>query len=351
MVVWVKRFGWLIALACLLISGLVACGESSPTAKPAPTVQPTATPSPPPAYFAQVDFNFSDEAEKALRDFIRNGPPFATYATWTEGNKWLLIVKDSSNSQLRQVAGKDARIFPVTYLATALRESPRETFAAYAIPLTRSNPEVRSEGAKAIVQRLFNKAVSSGIMQGVLSFSVGDDLAYVVVPATQPVERVLPLASVGKLEIVAAGEKALPDDSVIATTSSPSLNNLNLPMSTTYTTLADNDNFSSITTNANPNVLPTLQFSIKSSNQLFEYSRNNLNKYIALVLDRRVIMSGQLSTTLRDKAVFSLPRFATAQGRNEINQLVELVNAKPSQLFETKEIVKSPVFAYSGSFK
>ena len=74
-------------------------------------------------------------------------------------------------------------------------------------------------------------------------FTLGDDKIYTILPAAATPEHVLPLSSVGKLEMVGAGSKSLDDGTIIATSASPLLGGLALKDNTTYPTVADNQDF------------------------------------------------------------------------------------------------------------
>ena len=343
------------SLVTLLVAGLVlaACGDSTPTAKPTatPTLAPVVTP--PLAWLAEADFNFADQAEKAERDLVNSRPNFPAYATWTVSNRWYLMVRDSNTDRLIQQAGKDARITPVTYVGEALPKG-RGTTEAYALDLNRTTVDVKAGGAKEAAQILFNRAVrQQGIQDGLLVFTLGSDQIYILMPSSVSAEQALALTSMGKVEIVSAGTKNLAADTIITTSASPSLGTLKLKDTNVYDTLAENSDFASfaagpaIPGSAAPGVL---KFELRSGAKVFDYTRANQGKYAALVFDHQVLSSAVINAAIKDRGQMQVPRWAGSAGQADMQRFIDLMNANPPQIFEAKELDKSPGFVYSGSF-
>jgi hypothetical protein len=338
-----------VTLSLMLALLLAACGESKPLptwppAPPTPKASPSPTPALPAAYFASRDYPFPDDAERALFDFVQKGPPFQNYFTWTEGARWQLVAKENDAAKMRAVVGAEARIFPVTYFLDGLNAGQRGNFGALVIPLNRASLNVQANGAKEIIQQLFGRAQTGGVRQGLLTFAVSDDLAYAIVPGNTPAELVLQLASVGKLEVVSVGDKALAENTIVATSRSPVLSDFKPKEANVYDTLLSNDDFTSIES-GNVNNSPALKFEIKPGTpRLFEYTRSNVGKYTALVFDRVVLSSARISTPVRERAQYVVPRFGGVNGNADMQRLLGMVNGKPSQLFEAKEVFRSTLF-------
>jgi hypothetical protein len=339
----------LLSLGLTVALLLAACGESKPLptwppAPPTPKATPSPTPVPSAAYFASRDYPFADDAERALLDFVQKGPPFQNYFTWTEGNRWQVVAKESDAAKMRGAVGAEARIFPVTYFLDGLNAGQRGNYGALILPLSRASLNVQANGAKEIIQQLYGRAQTGGVRQGLLTFAVSDDLAYAIVPRDTPAELVLQLASVGKLEVVSVGDKALPENTIVTTSKSPVLSDFKPKEANVYDTLLANEDFTSIE-GGNVNNAPALKFEIKPGTpRLFEYTRSNLGKYTALVFDRVVLSSARISTPVRERAQYIVPRFSGANGNADMQRLLGMVGAKPSQLFEAKEVFRSTLF-------
>jgi hypothetical protein len=349
------KLAFLISLMLLGSAWLSACGgESSPTT--GPTVAPTAIPAPAraAAYLAWTDFKFADEAEKAHRSLAVSRPDFPAWASWTESNRWYVLVKDNDSDRLRIKTGKDATITPVSYIAEAQVGGAAGSYQAYIMDLNRETVDIKAGGAKEAARLLFNRAVQqSGINAGLIVFTLGDDKIFTILPATTAPEKVLPLSSVGKLEIVGAGTKSLADGTIVATSNSPLLGGLALKDTTTYQTVADNRDFVSFRGGAAANVAgtnPVLNFELRPSSKIFEYSRANLGKYASLVFDRQVITSGIIGAPLKEKGQMPVPRWAGPGGQADMQRFIDFMNASPPQLFEAKELGTSANFVFNGSF-
>ncbi|HEX2915965.1 MAG TPA: hypothetical protein VH186_34705 [Chloroflexia bacterium] len=346
-----RTFSSLVLLSLLLIALLTACGDDKPTATPAPP--PTALPAPTPAlaYLAVTDFKFSDEAEKAQRDFVTSNPDFPAYASWTESNHWYVIARDNNSDRLKNKAGSDARITPVNYIAETASPSTRDAYTAYSLKLNRSAVDVKAGGAKEAARLLFGRAVNQiGLRSGLLIFCTGDDQINVIVPAALTADQVLALASLGKLELISVGDKSLADGTIVATSDSPALGDLKPANPTTYTTLADNSEIARVQANVSTVQLPALNLELRSGNKVFDYSRANIGKYTALVFDRQVLSSAQIAAAIKDRAQIQVPRWAGASGQADMQRFIDLINANPQQLFEAKEVNKTPNFVFVGSF-
>lgn len=339
-----------LVLASLL---LAACGDSSPTARP--TVGPTATPqaAPPLAYLAEVTFSFADQAEKAQRDLTTAQPGFPAYASWSEGNRWFVLARDSNTDRLRDVAGKDARIFPVTFLAEAQAGlSQVSNYPAYQLILNRTTVDVKAGGIKEAAQLIYGRAVNQlNLRNGLLIFTVADDQIYVLVPASAGPEQVMALASLGKLELVGTGTKNLADGTITLTSTSPALSDLKPKDATTYQTLAANNDFAALrAAGGQEGTRPALSFELRSGAKVFEYSRANIGKFMALVFDRQVISSASIGSAIKDRGEIVVPRWASPGGQADLQRFVELVNANPPQIFEAKEAPRTTSLVVSGSF-
>ncbi len=342
-----QRYALFSSILILIGLLLAACGDSTPTTKP--TAAPTTTPAPPPppAYLSIVDFKFADQAEKAHRELVTSRPNFPAYASWTESNHWYVLVRDSSADRLQERVGKDGRVFPVTYLAEGL--NGRAGTAAYMLVLNRTAVDIKASGIKEAGQLLFGRAAKEGIQGGLLIFTLGNDQIYVLVASGYRPEQVMALASLGKVELVSAGAKSLPDATIVATSANPMLGDLKLKDATVYPTLAENSDFASFGTGGGvSNGL--LRFELRPGSKVYEYSRANPGKYAALVFDRQVIASAQISGPIRDKGALQVPRWAGPSGQADMQRFVDLMNANPPQLFEAKELNKTPGLIYSGSF-
>ncbi len=355
---WARlRFTFLMSTLLLSSGLLAACGGESPTpTATSPTVGPTAIPAPTSAlaYLAWTDFKYADEAEKVHQALTRSRPNFGAWASWTESNRWYLLVKDSNSDRLKARVGKDATITPVTYIAEA-QASGKTTgsFQAYVLNLNRATVDIKAGGAKEAARMLFNRAVQqSSITAGLLVFTLDNDKIYTILPATTPPDKVMPLSSVGKLEMVGAGTKNLDDGTIIATSASPLLGGLALKDPLTYPTVADNHDFVSFKGAATnfSGTSPVLNFELRPNSKIFEYSRANLGKYASLVFDRQVISSGVIGAALKDKGQMPIPRWAGAGGQADMQRFIDFMNSNPPQLFEAKELNTSPDFAFSGSF-
>lgn len=354
---WQRRFisGVLLVVLLFCVLTLAACGsENTPTATVKPTVAPTAIPNPAPvpAYLAWTDFKYADEAEKAEQTLVNSRPDFPAWATWTESNRWYLLVKDENADRLKARAGKEATVTPVSFIAEA-QTSATKSYQAYVLNLDRVSVDIKAGGAKEAARLLFNRAIQqSQITNGLLVFTLGDDRIFALLPATVAPESVLPLSSVGKLEIIGAGTKNLADGAIIATSASPILGGLDLQDTTTYQTVADNHDFVSF--KGNPNNLtgatPVLSFDLRPNSKIFEYSRANLGKYASLVFDRQVISSAVIGQALKDKGQMQVPRWAGTGGQADMQRFLDYMNANPPQLFEAKSLDTSQNFVYSGSF-
>lgn len=350
------KFTFLIGVLLVSAGVLAACGgeNATPTAT-SPTVAPTAIPAPATAlaYLAWTDFKYADEAEKAHQTLASSRPDFGAWASWTVSNRWYLLVRDSSPDRLKARVGKDANMAPVTYIAEAQATGSTGNFQAYVLNLDRQTVDIKAGGAKEAARLLFNRAVQqSGITAGLLVFTLDDDKIYTILPAATTPEKVMPLSSVGKLEMVGAGTKSLDDGTIIATSASPLLGGLALKDPTTYPTVADNHDFVSFkgaATNFSGGS-PVLNFELRPNSKIFEYSRANLGKYVSLVFDRQVISSGVIGAALKDKGQMPVPRWAGASGQADMQRFIDFMNANPPQLFEAKELNTSLNFAFSGSF-
>ncbi len=330
---------------------LAACGDSSPT--PKPTVAPTATasPPPPPAWLAQVDFDFADEAEKAQREFVTSRPDFAAWVGWTENNHWFVLVRDNQPDKLRQKLGRESRLTPVTYLADALSSADTRIISAYSLILSRTSVDVKAGGAKEAARALFNRAVNGlKINGGLLIFTLGDDQLRALVLSTYSPEQILPLASLGKLEVVGAGTENLADNSVVTTSNSPLLGDLKPKNARQYQTVADNNDFGTFGVGASSAVgAASLSFELRPGSRVYDYTRANIGKYLTLVLDRQVVASVPIRAAIRDKGEMQATRWASLSGREDLQNFVTLLNAQPRQLFEAKELVKTNNLVFSGS--
>ncbi len=344
-----------LSLPCLLLITLfllAACGSQPPTATPVPAPTATPAPPPPPAYLAQVDFNFADQAEQADRTLVTSRPDFPAYASWTQSSHWYVLARDSSSDRLRAKVGPDARILPVTYMGDALGGTTA-AFPVYTMILNRASVDVKANGAQETTRLLFNRAI--GQVQnraGILMFTVGEDQIYVVVAASYPAEKVLSLASFGKLEMIDAGTKQLADGAIVATSASPRLGALNLTDKNIYNTVAENSDFSSF--QANPasalGTVGLLNFEVRPGSKIFDFSRDNRGKYTALLFDRQVLTSAQIAQPIKDKGQIEVKRWVGSSGHADMLRFVDLVNANPPQLFEARELNKSGNFVFSGSF-
>ncbi len=339
--------GWFI-----IALGLAACGDSTPTVRPVPA---TATPAPPAplAYLADTEFKFSDEAEKANRTLLNSRPDFPAYASWTQSNHWYLLVRDSSAERLQQRVGKDARILPVTYLGESLNTRGGSS-EAYMLTLNRVTVDVKAAGAKEAGQLLFNRASRQfGLQNGLLVFALGNDQIFVLATTAFSPEKVLGLASVGKVELVSLGDKNLADGTVIATSANPALGNLKLKDTTTYNTLAENSDFSSFAARnqVQGSSLPgILDFQMRTGAKLYDYTRANIGKSIGLVFDRQIVTSARISAAIKDKGEVQVPRWAGPGGQADMQRFIDMMNANPPQLFESKTLYKIPTWGYSGTF-
>lgn len=342
-----------LLLACMVT--LAACGDSTtPTASVSPTAAPTAisATNAPPAYLAWTDFKFADEAEQASQTLVKSRPDFPAWASWTESNRWYVLVKDSNSDRLKAKVGKDATITPVPFVAEA-QASATGSYQTYVLNLNRVSVDIKAGGAKEAAQMLFNRAVQqSQVANGLLVFALGDDQIFALLPAAVAPEKVLPLASVGKLEMVGAGSKNLADGTIVATSASPLLGGLTLKDTTTYQTVADNHDFISFkgSGNALTGAVPVLSFDLRPNSKIFEYSRANLGKYASLVFDHQVISSAVIAAALKDKGQMQVPRWAGAGGQADMQRFIDFMNVSPPQLFEAKTLDTSANFAYSGTF-
>lgn len=349
------RLSFLIVLLLACVATLAACGgEAKPAATAGPTPAPTAIPSPnpAPAYLAWTDFKYADEAEQAALALVKSRPDFPAWASWTESNRWYLLVKDTGPDHLKAKVGKDATINPVPFIAEA-QTGTGGGYQAYVLNLNRVSVDIKAGGAKEAARLLFNRAIQqSQIANGLLVFTLGDDQIFALVPAGVSPERVLPLASVGKLEMVGAGSKSIADGSIVATSASPLLGGLALKDTTTYQTVADNHDFISFKGSSNnlAGTAPVLSFDLRPNSKIFEYSRANLGKYAALVFDHQVISSAIIGAALKDKGQMQVPRWAGANGQADMQNFVDFMNANPPQLFEAKTLDTSANFVFSGSF-
>ncbi|MBN9392057.1 MAG: hypothetical protein J0I20_28730 [Chloroflexi bacterium] len=349
------KISLLLALLLVCMVTLAACGgEATTTATVSPTAAPTAIPAPDsaPAYLAWTDFKYADEAEQASQAVVKSRPDFPAWASWTESNRWYLLVKDSSSDRLKAKVGKDATISPVPFVAEA-QAAAAGSYQAYALNLERVSVDIKAGGAKEAAQMLFNRAIQqSQIASGLLVFALGDDQIFALLPKGVSSEKVLPLASVGKLEMVGAGSKSLDDGTIIATSASPALGGLTLKNMTTYQTVADNHDFISFKGSANnlTGAIPVLSFDLRPNSKIFEYSRANLGKYAALVFDHQVISSAVIAAALKDKGQMQVPRWAGAGGQADMQRFIDFMNANPPQLFEAKTLDTSANFVYSGTF-
>jgi hypothetical protein len=348
------KFALFASLLLLASYGLAACGgENTPTVPP--TVAPTVIPAPAtaPAYLSWTDFTFADEAEKAQQALAGSRPNFAAWATWTESNRWYVLVKGSDLEGLKAKVGKDATVTPVPYIAEAQAAGNTGRYQAYILNLNRETVDIKAGGAKEAARMLFNRAVQqSGITAGLIVFTLGDDKIYTILPAVTTPEKVLPLSTIGKLEMVGTGTKSLDDSAIIATSGSPLLGGLTLPDTTTYPTIADNSDFISfrgVGSNLS-GASPALNFELRPSSKIFEYSRANLGKYASLVFDRQVISSGIIGAALKDSGQMPVPRWAGPGGQADMQRFLDFMNANPPQLFEARELNTSANFAFSGSF-
>ena len=348
------KVGFLVAVLWLGACALAACGgETTPTAV-RPTAAPTAIASPAPAlaYLAWTDFKYADEAEQAEQTLVSSRPDFPAWASWTESNRLFILARDTNPDRLKTRAGKDATITPVSFIAEAQTGAAR-SYQAYVLNLDRVSVDIKAGGAKEAARLLFNRAVQqSQITNGLLVFTLGDDKIFALLPASVTPEKVLPLSSVGKLEIVGAGARNLTDGTIVATSASPLLGGLALEDTTTYPTVADNRDFVSF--KGSPNDFsgssPVLSFDLRPNSKIFEYSRANLGKYAALVFDRQVISSAVIGQALKDKGQMQVPRWAGAGGAADMQRFIDLMNANPPKLFEAKTLDTSANFIYSGSF-
>lgn len=349
------KISFLTLLLLVSALALAACGGETATPAPTtPTAALTAIPAPAaaPAYLGWADFTYADEAEKAYQDLLKARPDFGAWASWTESNRWYLLVKDSSADRLKARLGKGATVEPVSYMAEAQAAGKNGSFQAYVLNLNRATVDIKAGGARDAARLLFNRAIQqSGLTAGLVVFSLGDDQIYAILPATTTPENVLPLSSVGKLEMVGAGDKNLDAGTVIATSGSPLLGGLALKDTTTYQTVADNRDFvafrgNSAVTGGNP----VLNFDLRPNSKIFEYSRANVGKYASLVFDRQVISSGVIGAALKDKGQMAVPRWAGVSGQADMQRFIEFMNANPPQLFEAKELGTSANFIFSGSF-
>ena len=343
-----QNFYWLIVVTLLGVL-LTACGNDKPTATSVPPPPATPAPPPPAAYLAQVDFDFADQAEQAQRTFVTSRPDFPAYASWTQSSHWYILARDSSDARLRDRAGKTARIFPVSYFGEALNEGTSAVFPAYMMILNRATVDVKANGAQEATKLLFNRAVEIGIKAGLLLFTVGDDQIYLLAASSYPADRVMALASLGKLEMVGAGTKPLTDGAVVATSASPTLGDLKIQNSTVYSTVAENSDFASFGVGSRSGT-GQLNFEMRPGSKLFDYSRANIGKYTALVFDRQVVASAQFTTPVKERGQIQVNRFTGRNGQADLQRFVDLLNANPRQLFEAKELNRSPNFVYSGSF-
>jgi hypothetical protein len=347
-----RYMAWSV-ISVLMSLGLLlsACGDSSPTAKPTVTPQPTPTPAPP-AYMADVEFKFADEAEKAHSAFTASQPDFAAYISWTESNHWYVLARDNTPDRLKERVGKDAKITATTYVGEAL--SGKGAMGAYAITLNRTTVDTKTSGAKEAAKMLYNRAVQVlSVRNGLIVFSLGNDQIHVLMPSSSSAEQVLGLSTFGKLELVAAGSTGITDGKIINTSATPPVGDLKLKDTNTYKTLIETSDFGTFAIGPEQSTsMPTgiLRFELRSGAKVYDYTRANLGSYMALVFDRQVLSSAVIKSAIRDKAEINVRRWVGSAGQTEMQRFVDLMNATPPQVFESKEVLKSPTLVFSGSF-
>ncbi len=347
----------LLWIAWFIAFSLAACGDTSPTARPPVTVNTTVTPlpqaAPPPGWLAMVDFNFADEAERAHRDLLAARPDLTAWASWTHSNQWFVLARDSSPDRLKERAGATARVFPVTYLAEAHGNQNNSAYPVFVLNLSRATLDVKAGGAKEAARLLFGRAINQlGLKSGLLVFCVGDDQLYTLLPSSTPPEKVAAMASLGKLEMVAAGPKALADGLIVTTSFSPQpIGDLKLKETSLYQTLVEPAGFARLQAKSGgPAGRPTLNFELRPGSKLFEYSRANIGQFAALVFDRQVLASAQLTQAIKDKGEFQVLRWAGTGGQTDMQRFVDLINMQPPQVFEAKEVNEAKNFILSGTF-